>query len=577
MVRIRRIYDAVLPVNLAALEQVREILGAQFSDLSRVEIQEVAGQLRDPFDLGLRPILFVAEDRRRKVLGFAIILHEPKQQFAFLNYIAAGPRLTGRGVGGALYERVRDECHDLGCKALFFECAPDDLPPGTSPELVRSNAARLRFYERYGARPVINTEYQKPLKVGDTDPLPFLVADLLGGVEPIPRSWARKAVRTILERLYAHLCPPEYVEAVVKSVSDPHLQLRDFRYAEPELATVLEAASEPIALVVNDRHQIHHVRDHGYVESPVRIPRILKVLEPTGLFESLPVRRFSTSHLEAVHDRSLVRYIRRACREVSEGASLYPYVFPLRNKARKPRERSVLAGYFCIDTFTPIHRNAYLAAKRAVDCTLTCAEEILGGRRLAYSLVRPPGHHAERTTFGGFCYFNNAAVAANLLSHHGRVAMLDIDYHHGNGQQDIFFDRADVLTVSIHAHPSFAYPYFSGFADEIGTDAGEGANLNLPLPEKLDGSGYRKALRKALAAVEAFAPTFLVVSLGFDTAKGDPTGTWSLTAEDMRRNGELIGSLDLATLVVQEGGYRTRTLGTNARAFFLGLQATHDR
>jgi len=577
VVRIRRIYDGVLPVNNAALEQVRQILAAQFTDLAPVEIQNVAGQLRDPFDLGLRPILFVAEDSRRQVLGFAIILHEPKQQFAFLNYIAAGPRLTGRGVGGALYERVRDECHDLGCHALFFECAPDDLPPGTAPAIARANAARLRFYERYGARPVVNTDYQKPLREGDADPMPYLVADLLGRTKPIRRAWARRAVGTILERRYARLCPPEYVEAVVQSIRDPLLQLRAHRYVEPEQAEASPPGPEPIALVVNDRHDIHHVGDRGYVESPVRIPRILAALEPTGRFELLAVRKFSASSIEAVHDPSLVRYIRRACREVGEGVSLYPYVFPLRNKARRPRERSVLAGYFCIDTFTPIHRNAYLAAKRAVDCTLTCAEEVLAGRRLAYSLVRPPGHHAERSSFGGFCYFNNAAVAAHRLSRHGKVAVLDVDYHHGNGQQDIFYERADVLTVSIHGHPGYAYPYFSGFADEAGAGQGEGFNLNLPLPERLDGAGYRTALRRALAAVEAFAPAFLVVSLGLDTAKGDPTGTWSLTAHDLRRNGELIGRLDVPILVVQEGGYRTRTLGANARAFLLGLQATHDR
>jgi acetoin utilization deacetylase AcuC-like enzyme/GNAT superfamily N-acetyltransferase len=577
VVRIRRIYDGVLPVNVAALEQVRTILAAQFSDLSRVDIQEVAGQLRDPFDLGLRPILFVAEDSRRKVLGFAIILHDPKHHFAFLNYIAAGPKLTGRGVGGALYERVRDECRDLDCRALLFECAPDDLGPEAPEALRRANVARLRFYERYGARPVINTDYQKPLPGTDAgDSMPFLVVDPLAGKEPIPAAWARRAVRTILERRYARLCPPAYVEAVSKSFRDPVLELRPYRYAVPERADVKPPGREWIALVVNDRHDIHHVRERGYVESPVRIGRILRALEPTGWFEQLPVKRFSVANIEAVHDRSLVRYIRRACREVGEGTSLYPYVFPIRNKARMPRERSVLAGYFCIDTFTPIHRNAYLAAKRAVDCTLTCAEEILNGRRIAYSLVRPPGHHAERSSFGGFCYFNNAAVAAHYLSRHGRVAILDIDYHHGNGQQDIFYPRSDVLTVSIHGHPSYAYPYFSGFEDETGEGPGEGFNRNLPLPERLDGAGYRKALGKALKTVEEFAPAFLVVSLGLDTAKGDPTGTWDLMAGDLQQNGELVGRLDLPTLVVQEGGYRTRTLGANARAFFRGLQATHD-
>src|SRR5690606_19841082 len=189
----------------------------------------------------------------------------------------------------------------------------------------------------------------------------------------------------------------------------------------------------------------------------------------------------------------------------------------------------------------------------------------------AYALVRPPGHHAERRTFGGFCYLNSAAVAAHFLSAQGRVAVLDIDYHHGNGTQDIFYARGDVLTVSIHGHPKFTYPYFSGFDDERGTGAGSGCNLNLPLPEKTDGAAYREALGRALARIAKFSPAFLVLSLGLDVVRGDPTGSWSLGARDLAQNGTLIGALGLPTLVVQEGGYRTRTLGVNARNFFQGL------
>jgi acetoin utilization deacetylase AcuC-like enzyme len=250
---------------------------------------------------------------------------------------------------------------------------------------------------------------------------------------------------------------------------------------------------------------------------------------------------------------------------------VYPYVFPIRNAARPPRELSVRAGYYCIDTFTPLSRSAYRAARSAVDCALTAAEALLTGYRYAYALVRPPGHHAERHVFGGFCYFNSAAIATNLLSTHGTVAMLDIDYHHGNGQQDIFYERKDVFTVSIHGHPSFAYPYFSGFEDERGRGLGEGFNKNVPLPEHVAPQKYRRELTKALREVVAFSPSFLVVPLGLDTAKRDPTGTWPLVAEDFRENGRIIGRAGLPTLVVQEGGYRTVTLGRNARAFLEGL------
>lgn len=229
------------------------------------------------------------------------------------------------------------------------------------------------------------------------------------------------------------------------------------------------------------------------------------------------------------------------------------------------------AGYYCIDTFTPINRNAFLAASRAVDCTLTAAEKLLKGFLLAYALVRPPGHHAERNAFGGFCYFNSTAIATQFLSPLGRVAILDIDYHHGNGQERIFYGRPDVLTVSIHGHPQFAYPYFTGFADERGEGAGRGYNVNVPLPEQVDGERYREVLNGVLKRIAAFRPHFLIVALGLDTAKGDPTGTWSLRARDFEMNGHLIGRTRLPTLVVQEGGYDNRVLGVNARHFFRGL------
>jgi len=572
MFRIRRVFDIVLPVNRSAIEQVKEILTTQFSELPPEEVESLEEKIRNPFAQRLVSVLTVAENRQRRVLGFAIVLHDPELRFCFLDFIAAGKGLTSRGIGGSLYEWIRDDAFARGCRALFFECAPDQLPAGTAPEVVRANAARLRFYESYGARPVVGTAYETPISADDTSPTPYLVVDALGTDQPLDGRWVRKVVRAILERKYAHLCPPEYVERVVRSFPTGEVTLRDFRYVKPEKVAGRPAPRRsPAPMVVNDRHEIHHVRERGYVEAPVRIPRILQALDGTGWFSNLPPREFSLENITAVHSRELVYYLRRACEHVEEGRSLYPYIFPVRNRARRPRERSVLAGYFCIDTFTPIHRNSFRAAKRAVDCTLTAAVQILEGERLVYSLVRPPGHHAEHESFGGFCYFNNAAVAAHYLSREGTVAILDVDYHHGNGQQDIFYHRADVLTVSIHGHPSFAYPYFCGFDEETGEGAGEGFNLNLALPERVEGQEYRRALRRAVERVRAFAPDFLVVALGLDTARGDPTGTWNLTASDLERNGRLIAELALPTLVVQEGGYRTRTLGSNARAFFRGL------
>ncbi len=572
MLRIRRVYDDVLPLNREALSQVKAILRSRFSDVADKEIEAIGEKLRNPFKHRFLSIMFTAESMKGKVLGFAMLLHEPDIGFAYLDWIATATGRGGGGLGSALYERVRQEAVALKAKGLFFECLPDEEKNCSDKSILRENRARLRFYEQYGARPILNTGYELTVKPGDTC-MPHLVYDGLAEQRPLRRAFARKVVQAVLERKYAELCPTEYVARVVKSFQDDPVQLREFRYVKPEAAirSVDGRNFEQIALVVNDRHDIHHVRDRGYVESPVRVRTILEELNKSGLFTEIKPQPFPEHHVLEVHARDFVRYLKRACNDVPAGKSLYPYVFPIRNKTRPPREPSVLSGYYCIDTFTPINNNAYPAARRAVDCALTAAREVLNGRRLAYALVRPPGHHAEHRSFGGFCYFNNNAVAAQYLSQYGKVAILDIDYHHGNGQQDIFYQRSDVLTVSLHGHPSFAYPYFSGFANELGEGEGEGFNLNLPLPQELDGEGYHKALAKALTRIETFNPAFLVVALGLDPAKGDPTGTWNLAAKDFRVNGEVIGSLGLPTIVVQEGGYRTRTLGKNALAFFNGL------
>jgi acetoin utilization deacetylase AcuC-like enzyme len=359
---------------------------------------------------------------------------------------------------------------------------------------------------------------------------------------------------------------------VVASFQDDPVRLRSPRYGADQQSVPFSGPGiKEIALTVNDRHDIHHVHQRGYVESPARIGRILTALETSGLFDRVTVKNFPEAHITAVHDKAMVTYFKRACALLPQGKSIYPYVFPQRNRTRPPKELPVRAGYYCIDTFTPLNSNAYLAARRAVDCALTAAREILSGRRLAYALVRPPGHHAGRSTFGGFCYFNSAAVAAQYLSMHGPVAVLDIDYHHGNGTQDIFYERADVFTQSIHGHPRLAYPYFTGFSWERGQGPGKGKNQNHPLPEQVDGRLYLRVLDRALARIRRFKPLCVVVSLGLDTAKNDPTGSWNLSPRDLDAVGRRIGSLGLPCLVVQEGGYRIPSLGTNALAFFQGL------
>lgn len=579
MIRIRRILDNLTPIDRKEILQVQVILREQFPLLPEADIQNLPEMLLNPFKFQFRSLLFVADDIKGNVKGFALLLHAPILRFCYLDFISTSKKMMGGGIGGALYERVREESKALNVQGIFFECLPDDQRLCKVPlEILRDNASRLRFYERYGAYPIINTAYETPIKPTDICP-PYLVFDDLGQGIPLRCDAARAVVRAILERKYGASCPPGYIDRVVASFEDDPIRLRQPRYIKPEsILAAVKPGIPPdrrISLVVSDSHSIHHIHERGYVESPVRIGTILREIEKTDLFEPEHIRTFSEEFIRQVHDVQFVNYFKKVCASLGQDESVYPYVFPLRNAARPPVELPMRAGYFCIDTFTPLNRNAYPAAKRAVDCALTGAQKILEGKRLAFVLIRPPGHHAERRAFGGFCYFNSAAIAANNLSVHGTVALLDIDYHHGNGSQMVFYQRRDVLFVSIHGHPSFAYPYFTGFEDERGEEWGTGYNLNFPLPEIISPEQYRDTLVKALRRIVHFSPSFLVVSLGLDTAKGDPTGSWPLRARDFEANGRLIGRLKLPTLIVQEGGYNTRNLGLNARHFFQGLWSAY--
>ncbi|MBN1422524.1 MAG: acetylpolyamine amidohydrolase, partial [Planctomycetes bacterium] len=472
MFRIRRVPDQTLPRDRDAIDKVCEIIRQQFPKIADAEIVKLPKFLSDPVKHGFRTQLYVAEDPPRCIRGFAILLHFPDLRFSYLDFLSAAPKVMGRGIGGALYERVREDALILGARGLYYECLPDDpaLCPGAA--LLAENAARLKFYEAYGARPIIGTAYETPLKPDAVCP-PYLVWDPLGRRTPLRRAEARPVVRAILERKYRGYCPPEYVEKVVASFRDDPVRVRPPKYARKEQvpSVILRRPryiDQRIAVVVNDRHEIHHVRERGYIESPVRVGRILREIRRLDVFERAKARRFPEAPIRAVHDGAFVDYLKKACSGLEPGWSIYPYVFPVRNAARPPRDLAMRAGYYCLDTFTPLNRNAFLAAKGSVDCALTAARLIREGYRIAYALVRPPGHHAEKRAFGGFCYFNSAAIAANDLSAEGKVAILDLDYHHGNGTQEIFYERSDVLTISIHGHPRFAYPYFNGFPEERG-------------------------------------------------------------------------------------------------------------
>lgn len=570
--RIRGVHDDFLPVNRRAIEQILAITKAEIADMTVEALDKISALFKCPVINRMMHYFFVAENNHGEILGFAQMSYSLDIKFCFLDLIANNPDRRTGGIGEALYNRVREEARFLDATGLFLECMSDNPELLSDISLIKQNRARLRFYERLGARPLLNPAFEKHCRDYFGNPY-FLLFDNLGSDRLMTVDELKKVFTAVLKR--KHLLDP-----ADKRINGILLSLKgDTLFARPEVYSKKEPVykffnvpyDRKISLLFNEGHEIHHIKEKGYIETPVRIKSILKKIEKSEIFIKQKSRHYAESYITAVHDRAFVNYFKRASASVPPGVSLYPDTFPIRKKVRPPKKLVTRAGYYCIDIYSPVNRNSYIAARSAVNCALTGADLLLDGAVMAYALVRPPGHHAERSAFGGFCYFNSAAIAANYLSSYGKIAILDLDYHHGNGQQDIFYSRCDVLTVSIHADPDYEYPYFSGHEDETGEGEGSGYNINYPLPEKTGGDRYFHTLKKAIMAISAFNPDFIIIPLGFDTSKGDPSGKWSLVKEDFFNNGKLVGSLKRRTLVVQEGGYDSRVLGINALSFFQGL------
>jgi acetoin utilization deacetylase AcuC-like enzyme len=342
-------------------------------------------------------------------------------------------------------------------------------------------------------------------------------------------------------------------------------------------------------VVYSDTHRLHDV-EHDvqtgiavqHWERPQRAERILQALEQDGSFSVEAPTRHGMAPIEAVHAPGLIAFLTDAW-QVWRSMTLAPEMFPdtmlhpALRAGMQPLEAEPTApigrlGYWCFDTGTPIVPGTYEAARGAVDVALSTADLVLAGEPVVYGLCRPPGHHAGHAVFGGFCYFNNAAIAAEHLARRTgqRVAVLDVDYHHGNGTQQIFYHRPDVLYVSLHGDPLRAYPYFVGHADETGAGAGQGATLNVPLPLGTTNAQYLAALDEALEALVAFRPATTVVSLGIDTYGQDPLGDFSLTTPVYHEAGRRVAAAAERLVILQEGGYYLPHLGENVRQWLRG-------
>ncbi len=349
--------------------------------------------------------------------------------------------------------------------------------------------------------------------------------------------------------------------------------------------------------VYTSAHLAHDVTHETYLglaipahEVTERAENIRATLEADGGFAFVTPTDHGPDPILAVHDPGLVRFVETAWADLQaqkvDRSFLVADTYPVRamfegmselalGRLREPAAVGGRTGWYGLDSSNPLVEGTWPAARGAVDVAMTAADLVLdGGERAVYGLCRPPGHHAARAMAGGYCFFNNAAIAAESITRRTgeSVAILDVDVHHGNGTQQIFWRRGDVLYASIHADPAHLYPFFLGYADETGEGPGSGANFNQPLPAGTGDEPYLAAIDRALEVIDRTRGSVIVVSLGFDTYRQDPIGTFGLTTEAYHEIGRRVARLGRRLVILQEGGYHRPSLGANARAWLRGAE-----
>jgi len=330
-------------------------------------------------------------------------------------------------------------------------------------------------------------------------------------------------------------------------------------------------------VVFSEKHWLHAPKQelhNGIIgppyETPDRAGMLLKELEERKSFDIIEAEEFSFEHILRIHDADYLRLLEHAWdewHELGREGDALPANWAAGHMRTGPPPFNLdgRLGYYSFSGDSVITSGTWEAALASADTALTGMDLILGGIQSAFSLCRPPGHHASVDLFGGYCYLNNAAIAAGYALHNKkeRVAILDVDYHHGNGTQDIFSRRRDVLVLSIHADPLYAFPYFTGFAGQQGEDEGKGFTVNYPLSPGTMPEEWFFALDNARERVASFAPDVLIVSLGVDTYRHDPLSTFRLDTDDFTTMGKKIGHMGIPTLFVMEGGYAIKHFSTN--------------
>jgi acetoin utilization deacetylase AcuC-like enzyme len=329
-------------------------------------------------------------------------------------------------------------------------------------------------------------------------------------------------------------------------------------------------------IVYTDDHRLHFPQGELFggefvtpFERPSRVEYILRELKQRKMTDFVAPEPIDMRPVRTIHDPDFLAFLETAWRDWTAAGyrgEIVPTGFPARGmRQRAPRHIDGRVGYYALSMETCMTAGTWAAAQASCAVALTAHKIVAGGARTAFALCRPPGHHAHRDLFGGYCFLNNAAIAAQAFRDQGaaRVAVLDVDFHHGNGTQDIFYERSDVLFCSLHGQPEDTFPYYLGFADEKGRGEGEGFNANYPMPPGTKYDVWGEALDHASRRIADFGAEAVVVSLGVDTFENDPISTFKLTSEDFRTYGRRIARLGRPTLFVMEGGYAIEAIGIN--------------
>ncbi len=337
----------------------------------------------------------------------------------------------------------------------------------------------------------------------------------------------------------------------------------------------------------SDQHSVHAPGafvSRGQVtanpETPDRAEALLSSAREAG-HELIRARAFGLEPVRAVHDGGYLSFLENAWQDWSalpnHAPEVIPNVHPGRNMSGLPDAIVGRAGYYQADCACPIGPGTWVGIQASADCALSAARDVMDGGAggYAYALCRPPGHHAYADMAGGFCFLNNSAIAAQYCRDQGagRVAIVDVDVHHGNGTQGIFYSRGDVLTASLHGDPREFYPFFAGYREETGEGDGRGFNVNIPLPRGTGDDAFVENLQDVLTTVIGFQPDVLVVALGLDASEHDPLAFLAITTDGFRRIGGALGAMNLPTVMVQEGGYLSEYLGPNLAAALAGFGA----